>query len=135
MALDNERELPLPLDGAEIKEGLVYKISEAVSESLDKTCHLFGKAYPKFKATVKIHYELDDFGRKIEGNVTAHVHDEVSSEATVEDIELVIEETPPNIFRKETEQGVPTMIQAKGKTEQATIKHVPKRGRPRKNER
>lgn len=132
MTLDNEREIPLPLDGAEIKEGLVQKVALATREALDKTCHLYGKAYPKFKATVKIHYELDDFGRTVTGNVTAEISGEVGKDALVEDIELQVEETPPNRFRRETEQAVPTLVVNKGKTEQVAIKHVPRRGRPPK---
>lgn len=140
-----EMEMVQPLDSLEIKTGIVHKILEAVDaklasaimESLGKTCRLYGVAYPKFKAKWSIHVDLDDFGRMFEADIRAGLpvqefsetfgqymdsqQTEVELTAEIE-VEGEIPETPPNQFRRETEQGVPTMIQGPtGNQEQKSI--------------
>lgn len=132
MATTSEQELPQPLDGEEIKNAIVYKVSDAIRDVLDKRCALYGKAYPKFKATVRIEFTLDDFGRMIEGSGDAEVSEgELTSGAETEEIVVDIPETPPNVLRKETEQPVPTMVTKNGVQREQKITYAPKkRGRP-----
>ena len=131
MALASELEIPQPLDGAEIKQGIAQKVADAVVASLDAHCAFYGKAYPKFRAEISIHFVLDDFGRIVEGTRQAEVSsDEPPLEGMPLDVEVVIPETPPNVFRRETEQAVPTLVQAGGSVKEQRIAYAPRRGRP-----
>lgn len=128
MAIANELELPNPLTDSEIKDGIAYKVAQAVRESLDTTCHLFGKSYPKFRAKIRIEYDLEDFGRDVQGVREAKVDDGDTFDtpvSTVLDVEIPY--TPPNQFRRETEQAIPTAVRSNGRTEQRNIKYVPKK--------
>jgi hypothetical protein len=134
MAMSSEQELPQPLDGEEIKNAIVYKVSDAVRDVLDKRCALYGKAYPKFKAIVRIEFTLDDFGRIVQGSGDAEVSDgELTGGAETEEILVDIPETPPNVLRRDTEQPVPTMVTKNGVQREQKITYAPKkRGRPAK---
>jgi hypothetical protein len=86
-----------PLDAEEVKQGIVTKVAEALWAALDKTCNLYGVAYPKFSAGGVIDCVFDNFGTKVKDRVTFSV--------TVD-----IPETPPNVFRKETGQKKPENV-------------------------
>jgi hypothetical protein len=139
-------ETPQPLDGEEIKNAIVYRIGQAIHESLDKHCRLYQRAYPKFRAFWTVHYELDDFGREIVGDVKGDLlvqeHSEALSQYAVaastfdgepipEDLSGEIPETPPNQLRRETEQAVPTMVQTAQGTEQKAVFYKPNNRGPR----
>jgi hypothetical protein len=134
MAMSSEQELPQPLDGEEIKNAIVYKVSDAIRDVLDKRCALYGKAYPKFKATVRIEFTLDDFGRIVQGAGDAEVSEgELTTGSEAEEILVDIPETPPNVLRRDTEQPVPTMVTKNGVQREQKITYAPKkRGRPAK---
>jgi hypothetical protein len=91
-----EVEVVEPLSADEIKSGVVTKVCEAIWAAMDKTCNLYGVAYPKFSASGSIDFKLDNFGSTIEDRIQFSV-------------EIDIKETPPNVFRRETGQGVPTV--------------------------
>jgi hypothetical protein len=132
MPTETEIESPQPLTDNEIKDGIAYKVAAAVRESLDKTCHLYGHSYPKFRAEVHIHYYLDDFGRIVEGNVAAGVSEgELGPDAVQADVDIEIPHTPPNQFRRETEQPIPTTITAHGQAMEKRLKYAPKRAKAR----
>lgn len=107
-----EREIIQPLTADEIKEGLVTKIAEAIYESMGKTCDLYGCAYPKFKASWSLNFTLDNFGDvkmgKISGDLESNgeFHDPVNMEISGE-----IPYTPPNVFRRQTGQPIPVMVE------------------------
>lgn len=133
--LANETELPNPLTGDEVKDGIAHKVAVAVRERLDKSCRLYGKSYPKFKASVRIEIVLDNFGLTYEDNSMV-VLDETLGETIQEpetvEIDLDIPETPPNQFRRETEQPVPTAVTGNGRTEEKAVLYQPRgRGRPK----
>ena len=131
MPLENEVELPNPLTSDEIKDGIAFKVAEAVRASLDTTCHLYGKSYPKFQARIIIEYELEDFGRVVKGMRMATVGELKSmpdtDDSVVERIVLEVPYTPPNQFRRETEQAIPTSVRSNGRTVEKSIKYVPKK--------
>lgn len=107
-----EREIIQPLSADEIKEGLVTKIAEAIFDSMGKTCNLYGCAYPKFKASWSIEFTLDNFGDvrldKISGHLESNgdFHDPVNME-----IRGDIPYTPPNVFRRQTGQPIPVVVE------------------------
>lgn len=143
----SELELPRPLDGEEIKIAIAHKIAEAVMSSLDKRCQLYGKAYPKFRATFAVEYTLDDFGRTFEGAVggdtgsVAFFEDlrqyapaEGAVEGETVKVEGEIPETPPNQLRRETAQSVPVQVtNERGQQAEKAVVYQPKgkRGGPR----
>jgi hypothetical protein len=144
----NEIELPNPLTDEEIKLAIARKMTDAFLESLDKTCALFGKSYPKFKATWTIHFELDNFGDvrvgNIKGELPVQEHSEVTGEfvqsgtpmetAVAVDLEGEIPETPPNQLRKETDQAVPVqVINERGVQSEKAVLYQPKRRRGNPN--
>ena len=142
----NEIELPTPLDGEEVKIAIARKLTEALLASMDKDCAFFGKAYPKFKASWTLHYELDNFGLVREGNIKAGLPTQEHSEATGEyvpsetpvesttavDLAGEIPETPPNTLRRETDQAVPVqVINERGvQSEKAVVYQPKRRGNP-----
>lgn len=130
MALANELEIPQPLDGSEIKEGIAHKVAAAVLDSLNAHCAFYGKAYPKFRATILINFVLDDFGRIVEGTRTAEIEEgPVSDQAISLDVDVEIPETPPNVFRKETEQAVPTLVQQGSTVREQRISYAGRKGK------
>lgn len=135
MALTNgigEVEIALPLDGEEIKNGIEYLVATAVREKLDKFCQLYGKSYPKFHADISIRLGLENFGPIHVIETVATVASEIApTDPLVETISLTIPMTPPNQFRRETEQEVPTMTPQKPRGSEAGVISKAKRGRPR----
>lgn len=107
-----EREVIQPLTADEIKEGLVTKIAEAIFDSMGKTCNLYGCAYPKFKADWSINLTLDNFGDirldRVSGSMESdgEFHDPVKMHL-VGDIPY----TPPNVFRRQTGQPIPVIVE------------------------
>jgi hypothetical protein len=146
--------IPQPLNGTEIKRGIAVRMTQGlpadVAESLreqivaglGKTCSLMAtSAYAKFKAKWRLHYwsitpqtanyqaawwvdyELDDFGRVTKGGIgggteTAHSGVKLSG---------VIDEVPPDRFRRETDQPIPKPTELKPpEPEKSTMSHAPR---------
>ena len=134
----SEKQIVLPLDAEEIKDGLITKICESLYEALNKTCNLYGCAYPKFKASGTITLQLDNFGDvrldvvKFESESEGEFH--TSREIQ---IEIDIPYTPPNVFRRETGQSIPVTVEKDdGSVEQKAIfyrrERTPRIGRANK---
>lgn len=106
-----EHQIIQPLSADECKDGIVTKIAEALYDALNKTCNLYGCAYPKFKASGSIELTLDNFGDirldvvKFESESEGEFHDPVSLQIPID-----IPFTPPNVFRKQTGQGIPVIV-------------------------
>lgn len=130
--------IPQPLNGTEIKKGIAVRMTqdlppdvteslcEQIIAGLGKTCSLLpSSAYAKFKAGWKlawwrdeeailcawwVEYELDDFGRVTRGgigNATIAIPPEAPFTLGV------IDEAPPDRFRRETDQPIPKPIELK----------------------
>lgn len=118
-----EKQIVQPLGSEEIKEGIITKIAESLWESLNKTCNLYGCAYPKFKASGKIDLILDNYG-DVRLDV---VRFEVESDGEFHDarelaVDIEIPFTPPNVFRKQTGQAVPVIVaRDNGSVEQKAV--------------
>ena len=125
-----EVELPRPLDGEEVKVAVTHKIAEAIMASLDRHCALYGKAYPKFSAQWEIHIKLDNYGDSREVVARGLLAAEAVIENPIEiELEGVIDETPPNVIRKETDQAIPTqLIDERGMQSEKAVFYKPKRG-------
>jgi hypothetical protein len=125
---------PQPLNSDEIREGISVRIAQAIAElddpirelvkqaiflSLGKTCSLNGTAFSKFSATWKfrhavvkgqlqakwwVDYVLDDFGRLTVGGIGGNIGDPGED---AEIAEGLIQEMPPDRFRRETKQPIP----------------------------
>jgi hypothetical protein len=120
--MENEKPLPLPLSGDEVRAGIMAKIEE----SLSKSCHLkFDNAYTKVKAKIRIELELDDYGRAVVDNHEVAVTQEVEglepTDMRQAEANITMEPVPPNVFRTSTGQAVPVAVKSGKKTE---IKHV-----------
>lgn len=131
----NNIEVVTPLDSGEIKTGIAHLIAQAVMERLDKHCQLYGQAYPKFRANVTLHIELDSYGQStfVDTITTATNMDSVETleqPAIIEDVDVTIPFTPPNQFRRETDQEVPTATPSNAPREDSTMMFKAKRGRP-----
>lgn len=136
MATENERELPTPLSADEVKDGIAYKVADAVRAALDKYGPMYGNAHTKFRCSGKLVLTLDNFGLIAISNHTVDFGDAIATAdetlLEVAEVEIDIPETPPNVFRKETEQPVPTMVIERGRpVEKAVLYQQPKRGRGR----
>lgn len=130
--------IPQPLTGTEIKKGIAVRMTqglpadvaeplrEQIIAGLGKTCSLMpSSAYAKFKATWTlcwvrsgdeilanwwITYELDDFGRKTAAGIgdLRHAIGDIG-----EELSGVIDEVPPDRFRRETDQPIPKPTELK----------------------
>src|ERR1039458_8909887 len=119
----SEKQIVLPLDAEEMKDGLITKICESLYEALNKTCNLYGCAYPKFKASGTITLQLDNFGDvrldvvKFESESEGEFHNPVNLT-----IQIEIPEMPPNVFRRQTGQSIPVVVEKDdGSVEQKAI--------------
>lgn len=128
--MPDEKPLPLPLTGAEVKEAIMFK----VEESLNKTCHLKDdNAYTSFRGKITINLALSDYGREQQDN---HIVEVGLKSGLVDDNRHTVETTteiepaPPNQVRVDTNQGVPVRTQEKGKQ---VIRHVKYAARKAKN--
>lgn len=132
--------IPQPLTGTEIKRGIAVRMTrdlpenvreplkDRIIEGLGKTCSLLGHtAYAKFKATWTlswwmeknevrsnwwVDYYLDDFGRVTHGGIGDRDSRVVDGGHLTEGI---IEEVPPDRFRRETDQPIPKPTELKPK--------------------
>lgn len=129
--------IPQPLASDEIILGIATRICaelpDAVAEELQphiegglrKTCSLNSAAYSKFKAEWRLSYwpsemgfsanwwvgyELDDFGRRTVGGI-GDTSLEIPRHAA--NLTGVIEEMPPDKFRRETKQSIPRPVELK----------------------
>ena len=130
--------IPQPLNGVEIKRGVAVRMTQGLPEEvrdplrdqivdgLGKTCSLLpSSAYAKFKAKwaltwwrvgSEVHtnwwvdYSLDDFGRITAGGIGDKRRAPSSDSETVTG---VIDEVPPDRFRRETDQPIPKPTELK----------------------
>ena len=131
-----ENEIITPLTDEEIKTGIAHKVAEAVRARLDQYGPIFGKSFPKFCCIGSLQLTLDNFGLTYESTHKIEVGEMPEGEGyTIADIKVEIPETPPNVFRRETEQGVPVMVSENGKTVERAVLYQAKRGRPPRGER
>lgn len=130
--------IPQPLNGIEIRKGIARRMTEdapedvreflqnQIEEGLGRTCSLTaGSAYAKFKASWTltywkqndtvfcrwwVDYELDDFGRVVKAGIGDNRRAPAKDAVT-----LIgeIPETPPDRFRRETDQPVPKPTELK----------------------
>lgn len=121
---------PVPLNGREVQEAILYK----VAESLDKSCHLAeSNAYTAFRAEVSVKLVLSDFGREQKDNhILAAAAGTVEPDADVQDVTLQIPEMAPNQLRIETDQPIPVIAIEDGKQVMKRVKYQARRGRPPK---
>lgn len=131
--------LPQPLTGTEIKRGIAQRMTqglpaevaetlrEQIIAGLGKTCSLLpSSAYAKFSADWKfawwnyegrtlaswwVNYKLDDFGRVTNGGIGERYP--VEGFHVYTELEGIIEEMPPDRFRRETEQPIPKPTELK----------------------
>ncbi len=130
--------IPQPLNGGEIKKGIAARMTqgldpdvqeplrEQIIAGLGKTCSLMpSSSYAKFKASwtltwwragaeIRAHwwvdYKLDDFGRVTRGGIGDKGRDPAKGAVTDSG---VIEEVPPDKFRRETDQPIPKPTELK----------------------
>ena len=131
----NNIEIVTPLDAGEIKQGIAHLVAQAVMERLDKHCQLYGQAYPKFRANISLHIELDSYGMStFVDTVTAATNmeqgEQLEQPAIVEDIDVTVPFTPPNQFRRDTDQEVPVANSSNAAREDTAPMFKAKRGRP-----
>ena len=135
-----------PLNGEEIRKGIAARISQSlpvdvqdslrqqIYDGLQKTCSLNPNlAYAKFKSkwtltwwkvNREVHsnwwvdYQLDDFGKVTSGGFGDKRKAPSSSAETVTG---EIDETPPDRFRRETDQPIPKPIELKPAEEKSTF--------------
>jgi hypothetical protein len=142
--------IPQPLNGTEIKRGIAVRMTQGLPEDvaealreqiiagLGKTCSLLpSSAYAKFKATWTlqywsmkgkvsarwwVHYELDDFGRVTRGGIGDKTMDSPDYAIFSEG---VIDEVPPDRFRRETDQPIPKPTELKPpEPEKSSMSHA-----------
>jgi hypothetical protein len=150
--MSDEVEVIRPLDADEIKQAIVLTIAQAIGDSLDRTCNLYGIAYPKFKAKWSVEMTLsrtpgpeqefeDAVEESIHGNLltqefepgTANprmtktpIHESQAQTSTVNG-EIPYE--PPNVVRKKHGLPVPTMVRRDdGYTEQKAVVYKRREG-------
>ena len=132
------KSIPQPLGGIEIKKGIAVRMTqglapdvseplrEQIISGLGKTCSLMANAaYAKFRATwtlswwrvgAEIHanwwvdYSLNDFGRVTSGGIGDRRRAPAKSAETTTG---VIDEAPPDRFRRETDQPIPKPTEIK----------------------
>lgn len=139
--MSDEVEVIRPLDGSEIKHAVAMTIFDKVAEVLDKTCHLYGIAYPKFKAEFSVTLTMsrtpgpeqefeDSVSETLNGSLLTHEFKDgapVISRSPIMDpqeatVSGSIPYTPPNVVRKQHGMPVPTMVQRQdGTTEQKAV--------------
>lgn len=131
--------IPQPLNGTEIKKGIAVRMTqglpsdvqealrEQIISGLGKTCSLIpSSAYAKFTAKWTltwckpadfivaswwVDYELDDFGRITKGGIGDYQHN-VDGDV-VQVLTGIIDEVPPDRFRRETDQPIPKPTELK----------------------
>jgi len=157
MPLSTETELRRPLADTEIIEGTAVKVAQVAYDAIFDAVvarmkasggRLYGTAYPSFKCSGNLHLEYfldwrgeqtprDDQREKVIDN---HAFDvkvgefsdsvtgvEMPGMADSIEIPVVIPETPPNVFRKETGQPIPVASNQGGKITEKRVKYQPRR--------
>jgi hypothetical protein len=127
-----ERAVPLPLSGEEVREAILFKISE----SLSRTCNLRNDdAYTSFEADITIHLRLDDYGREVKDNHIVTVKEGQSATLNYEpgpmhevNVSLALAKQPPNRVRVETGQSVPVKTTQDGKQVIRKVKYAARKG-------
>jgi hypothetical protein len=152
MPLSNETELRRPLADTEIIEGTAVKVAQAAYDAIFDAVvarmkasggRLYGTAYPSFKCSGNLHLEYfldwrgeqtprDDQREKVIDNhaFTVDVNGDLQNggePAEVVEVPVVIPETPPNVFRKETGQPIPVASNQGGKITEKRVKYQPRR--------
>ena len=130
--------IPQPLNGNEIKKGIAVRMTKGLPEDvvealreqivagLSKTCSLMpNSAYAKFSADWKlawwkdevntkaawwVTYRLYDFGRVTVGGIGDRLFEAPEG---IDANSGVIEEVPPDRFRRETDQPIPKPTELK----------------------
>jgi len=147
--LSTETELRRPLADTEIIEGVAVKVAQAAYDAIFDDVvarmkasggRLYGTAYPSFKCSGSLHLEYfldwrgeqtprDDQREKVIDNhsFTVKTHDELIGESESVEVPVVIPETPPNVFRKETGQPIPVASNQGGKIVEKRVKYTPRR--------
>ena len=146
----NETQLRRPLGDHEIREGVAVKCAEAAYEAVYEAVkarmeasggRLYGMSYPSFrgKGTIELAYYLDWRGEVVpddehrEKILDNHPFQVTSGDVidTTEGVDVTvpisIPEVPPNIFRKETGQGIPVLTQEQGKTVEKKVRYQPRK--------
>src|SRR6266481_8618719 len=127
--MENEKPLPLPLSGDEIRAGILAKIED----SFTKSCHLkVDNAYTSVKAEIQIRLTLDDYGREVKDNHNVEFEQEVpelltDSESRTTEANISVEPQPPNVFRVETGQSVPVQTVEGKKTVIRNVHYSPRK--------
>lgn len=126
--MSDEKPVPLPLNGDEIKEAILYR----VNESLNRTCHLIhdvAKTWVKGKITIQL--EMDDFGSVTKDNHIVPFEIGTSpppGEPTHKiETEITLEAMPPNEFRIDTDQPVPVRTIENGKMVTKNLRYTPRK--------
>lgn len=124
--MSNEESVPEPLSGTEIIDAIVFK----VREQLRRDCFLSpNSAYEYFSGKIHIEVTAVDCGR--EAPIVTDIDLTKGSAPDVNDPNLYdvesdenLERQPPNVVRKETEQGVPVLTEdASGEKEIKRVKY------------
>jgi hypothetical protein len=118
-----EKQIILPLTADEIKDAMVTKVCEALYDAMNKTCNLYGCAYPKFKAEGEIRFTLDNYGDVRLDRVILDTESEGEWHAPVSmDVVIDVPFTPPNVLRKQTGQSIPVIVEGDdGSIEQKAV--------------
>jgi len=150
--MQSETELRRPLADTEIIEGVAVKVAQAAYDAIYDAVvarmkasggRLYGTAYPSFKCSGNLHLEYfldwrgeqtprDDQREKVIDNhaFTVDVNGDLQNggePAEVVEVPVVIPETPPNVFRKETGQPIPVASNQGGKITEKRVKYQPRR--------
>ncbi len=129
--MENEKPLPLPLSGDEIRAGILAKIED----SFTKSCHLkVDNAYTSVKAEIRIRLTLDDYGREVKDNHNVDFEQAVPELLTdsvprTTETNITIEPQPPNVFRVENGLSVPIKVVEGKKTIIKNVHYSPRKGR------
>jgi len=116
-----------PLEGDEIRKGIAAMIHakvpglpvDSIESSLSRSCSFNAQSFSRVRATWWVDcdddnvayqwwvdYELDDFGRIDRGGIGGML----GMPCQVERVEGVIEPMPPDRFRRETAQPIPSNV-------------------------
>ena len=128
---------PRPLTSEEIKQGMVYRMAEAmikiifngrdplpqellndVVESMNthiQSCNLNGKAYSDYSAKWTLDVTFNNFGMRIGDHFEGAVsRGKLEGETRTAHLEIDKPPTPPNLERVEVEQEVPVSSAGRG---------------------
>jgi len=126
--MDNEKALPQPLSGEEVRTALLAKIDESFARS----CHLkFDNAYTEIEAKIRIEITAYDYGREVKDNhiIESKVTSGLTPQTEPQQVttEFVLEKKPPNVLRVETGQDVPIAVTDGKKTTVKRMRYTPRK--------